>query len=288
MEQRKKKRFNASYIASTISISFVLFLFGAMVFLILNAREISRYVSENIGFSIVIKDNVKPVDVKYFQKTLKTKKYVKESKYINKKEAAQDFRKEVGVDFVEFLGYNPLLPSIDLKIDSKFIDIKNLKKIEKEIRKSSIVHDVYYQKSLVSTVNRNVKKISFILIGIGFLMLLISFTLIRNTLHLVIYSKRFIINTMQLVGAKNSFIRLPFLINSIWQGIISALFAIIILIICIYFTYEQFSVIKSLLNIDILAIMSVSILVMGIILSYISTLLSVNKFLNKDINELYS
>jgi cell division transport system permease protein len=93
---------------------------------------------------------------------------------------------------------------------------------------------------------------------------------------------------MQLVGAKNSFIRLPFLINSIWQGIISALFAIIILIICIYFTYEQFSVIKSLLNIDILAIMSVSILVMGIILSYISTLLSVNKFLNKDINELYS
>ncbi|MCH4895479.1 FtsX-like permease family protein [Marinilabiliaceae bacterium JC040] len=288
MEQRKKKRFNASYIASTISISFVLFLFGAMVFLILNAREISRYVSENIGFSIVIKDNVKPVDVKYFQKTLKTKKYVKESKYINKKEAAQDFRKEVGVDFVEFLGYNPLLPSIDLKIDSKFIDIKSLKKIEKEIRKSSIVHDVYYQKSLVSTVNRNVKKISFILIGIGFLMLLISFTLIRNTLHLVIYSKRFIINTMQLVGAKNSFIRLPFLVNSIWQGIISALFAIIILIICIYFTYEQFSVIKSLLNIDILAIMSVSILVMGIILSYISTLLSVNKFLNKDINELYS
>ena len=129
MEQRKKKRFNASYIASTISISFVLFLFGAMVFLILNAREISRYVSENIGFSIVIKDNVKPVDVKYFQKTLKTKKYVKESRYINKKEAAQDFRKEVGVDFVEFLGYNPLLPSIDLKIDSKFIDIKSLKKM---------------------------------------------------------------------------------------------------------------------------------------------------------------
>lgn len=288
MEQRKKKRFNASYIASTISISFVLFLFGAMVFLILNAREISRYVSENIGFSIVIKDNVKPVDVKFFQKTLKTKEYVKESRYINKKEAAQDFRKEVGVDFVEFLGYNPLLPSIDLKIDSKFIDINSLKKIEDEIRKSSIVHDVYYQKSLVSTVNRNVRKISFILIGIGFLMLLISFTLIRNTLHLVIYSKRFIINTMQLVGAKNSFIRLPFLVNSIWQGIISALFAIIILIICIYFTYEQFSVIKSLLNIDILAIMSVSILVMGIILSYISTLLSVNKFLKKDINELYS
>lgn len=288
MEQRKKKRFNASYIASTISISFVLFLFGAMVFLILNAREISQYVSENIGFSIVIKDNVKPVDVKYFQKTLKTKKYVKESKYINKKEAAKDFRKEVGVDFVEFLGYNPLLASIDLKINSKYIDIKSLKKIEKDLRKSSIVHDVYYQKSLVSTVNRNVKKISFILIGIGILMLLISFTLIRNTLHLVIYSKRFIINTMQLVGAKNSFIRQPFLINSIWQGIISSLFAIIILIICIYFTYEQFSVIKSLLNRDILIAMSISILIMGIILSYISTLLSVNKFLNKDINELYS
>lgn len=288
MAQKKSKGVKSSYFASTISISLVLFLVGSMVFLLLNAREISNYVKENIGFSIIIKDDVKSVDVKLLQKTLETKPYVKKTHYIDKDEAAIDFKKQVGTDFVDFLGFNPLLASIELKLNGDYADSKNIALIEKELLKYKVVHEVYYQKSLVAAINENVKKISMVLLIASVLMLLISFTLIRNTIHMSIYSQRFTINTMQLVGAKSSFIRRPFIFKSVLFGVMSALFANVMLMTCIYFAYEQLTGVVDFLQMELLIEMFGFVLLLGILITWISTIFAVNKYLKKSINQLYA
>lgn len=288
MSGKKSKGIRGSYFASIISISLVLFLVGSMAFLLLNTKEISDHVKENIGFSIIIKDDAKTVDVKLFQKTLESQEYVKETEFIDKETAAKDFKKEVGSDFVEFLGYNPLLASIELKLNADYANQENISIIEKNLRKYDIVHDVYYQKSLVSAVNKNVRKISIVLMIISGLMLLISFTLIRNTVHMSIYSQRFIINTMQLVGAKSSFIRRPFVIKGVLFGVISALLANVMIMGLIYIAYDQLVGVVNLIQMDLLIKMFVLVLLMGIIITWISTLFAVNKYLRKSINQLYA
>lgn len=288
MSGKKSKGIRGSYFASIISISLVLFLVGSMAFLLLNTKEISDHVKENIGFSIIIKDDAKTVDVKLFQKTLESQEYVKETEFIDKETAAKDFKKEVGSDFVEFLGYNPLLASIELKLNADYANQENISIIEKNLRKYDIVHDVYYQKSLVSAVNKNVRKISIVLMIISGLMLLISFTLIRNTVHMSIYSQRFIINTMQLVGAKSSFIRRPFVIKGVLFGVISALLANVMIMGLIYIAYDQLVGVVNLIQMDLLIKMFVLVLLMGIIITWVSTLFAVNKYLRKSINQLYA
>jgi cell division transport system permease protein len=288
MTQKKSGGVRGSYFASTISISLVLFLVGSMVFLLLNAREISVFVKENIGFSIIIKDEAKLVDVKLLQKTLETKDYVKETSFIDKRSAAEDFKKEVGADFVEFLGFNPLLASIELKLNADYTSAKNIERIEKNLREFKVVHDVYYQKSLVSAINDNVRKISIVLMGISFLMLLISLTLIRNTIHLSIYSHRFTINTMQLVGAKARFIRRPFVLKSVGFGVLSALIANVLLMGLLYFANMQMSGIIDLIKIEILLEMCVFVLLLGIVITWLFTIFAVNKYLRKNINDLYA
>lgn len=288
MVKKKVKGVRGSYFASTISISLVLFLVGSMVFLLLNAREISKYVKENIGFSIIIKDEAKLVDVKLLQKTLETKEYVKETRFIDKEAAAEDFKKEVGTDFVDFLGFNPLLASIELKLNADYTSPENIETIEKSLREFKIVHDVYYQKSLVTAINENVRKISAVLLGISVLMLLISFTLIRNTIHLSIYSQRFTINTMQLVGAKASFIRRPFVYKSVMFGIISALLANMMLMALLYFANKQMNGMVDFINMEVLIKMFAFVVILGIVITWISTIFAVNKYLKKSINELYA
>jgi len=288
MSGKKSKGIRGSYFASIISISLVLFLVGSMAFLLLNTKEISDHVKENIGFSIIIKDEAKTVDVKLFQKTLESKEYVKETEFIDKERAAADFKKEVGSDFVEFLGYNPLLASIELKLNAEYANQKNISTIESNLRKFDIVHDVYYQKSLVSAVNENVRKISIVLMVISALMLLISFTLIRNTVHMSIYSQRFTINTMQLVGAKSSFIRRPFVMKSLLFGIISALLANAMIMGVIYIAYNQLVGVVNLIQMELLLKMFVLVLLLGIVITWISTVFAVNKYLRKSINQLYA
>jgi len=288
MSGKKSKGIRGSYFASIISISLVLFLVGSMAFLLLNTKEISDHVKENIGFSVIIKNEAKTVDVKLFQKTLESKEYVKETEFIDKERAAADFKKEVGSDFVEFLGYNPLLASIELKLNAEYANQKNISTIESNLRKFDVVHDVYYQKSLVSAVNENVKKISIVLMVISALMLLISFTLIRNTVHMSIYSQRFTINTMQLVGAKSSFIRRPFVMKSLMFGIISALLANAMIMGVIYIAYNQLVGVVNLIQMELLLKMFVFVLLLGIVITWISTVFAVNKYLRKSINQLYA
>ena len=283
-----KKKVAGSYFVSTLSISMVLMVVGVLVFILLNARLLSDHVKQNIGFSIIVKDNVKEAEIKKVQKILDTKPFVASSVFVSKSQAAREFKKELGEDFEEVLGYNPLLPSIEIKLNPVYANNDSLAVIEKNLLENEVVQEVSYQKSLVHMINENVRKISLLLLIAGAALMLISFTLIRNTIHLSVYSQRFLIKTMQLVGAKPSFICKPFIQNSVWFGFFGSMIANLILLAAIYFLQQQVGGVINLMNKELILIMVGFVIVCGIILSLLSSWMSVRRYLNKDLNDLYN
>lgn len=287
-ENITRRRLTASYFTSVVSITLVLFLLGLIGALSLNSKKLSDYVKENIGFSVYLHDYVREVDVLNLQKTLDGKTYVRETVYITKEQAAEDFQEELGEDFVEFLGYNPLPSSIDLKLDASYANPDSIAMIEEEIRLFDQVSEVAYQKDLVYAINNNIQKISLGILSFCILLFLISVTLINNTIRLSVYSKRFIIRTMQLVGAHPNYIRRPFLIKGTIQGIIAALLSFFMLALILYFAQKQIESIFNLLDYKILIILFIGILATGIVIALFSTVLSVNKYLQMKTDNLYS
>ena len=223
--QQTKRQLRNSYLTTVISIALVLFLLGAVGYLMLNAQRLSNYVKENIGFNIVLKDNVRDAEVRRLQKYLDASSYVKSTEYIDKERAAEELKEQLGEDFVDFLGYNPLLSSIEVKLFAEFANPDSIKKVEEVFVSFPQVKEVFYQKNLIQKVNDNVNKISLVLLGFSALLLLIAIALINNTIRLSVYSKRFLINTMQLVGATKGFIRQPFISTSLLHGFIGAVLA---------------------------------------------------------------
>jgi len=287
-ENTIQRRLTTSYITSVVSITLVLFLLGLVGILILNAKKLSDYVKENIGISVYLNDDAREVDIFSLQKTLDAKKYVKETRYITKENAAKDFQNEVGEDFVEFLGYNPLPSSIDVKLHAVYANPDSFAVLEKEFRTYPLVADVAYQKDLVYAVNMNIRKISLAILGFSVLLFLIALTLINNTIRLTVYSKRFIIRTMQLVGAHNYLIRRPFLIMGITQGIVSAVIAMLLLLAAIFTAEKQLEGLFSFQDFRILGVIFAFILLLGVLIAWISTLFSVNKYLNIKTDYLYT
>lgn len=288
MSRRKSRRVVGSYFVSTLSIALVLVVVGILVFILLNARVISDHVRQNIGFSIIVKDNVNEAEIKKMQKLLDTKPFVVSSVFVSKAEAARNFKEELGEDFEQVLGYNPLLPSIEIKLAPLYANNDSLEIIEKKLAAYDVIQEVSYQKSLVQYVNENVRKISFILLIAGAALVLISFTLIRNTIHLSVYSQRFLIKTMQLVGAKPFFICRPFIRNSVWFGFFGSMIANLILLSAVYFLQKEVGGVIDIMNREVLIVMVVFVFVSGILLSFLSSWMSVLKYLNKDLNELYN
>lgn len=288
MAKPRKKKISGSYFVATLSISLVLVVVGILVFILLNAKSISDHVKQNIGFSIIVKDNVNEAEIKKMQKILDTKPFVASSLFISKAEAAKEFKAELGEDFEQVLGYNPLLPSVEIKLNPVYANNDSLALIEKNLLANEVVQEVSYQKSLVHMVNENVRKISLILLIAGAALLLISFTLIRNTIHLSVYSQRFLIKTMQLVGAKPFFICKPFVQNSVWFGFFGSMLANLILLAAIYFLQKEVGGVVDLMNKELIIIMVVFVIVCGILLSLVSSWMSVARYLNKDMNDLYN
>lgn len=282
-----KRRLRSAYVTSVLSISLVLFMIGLVGLLLLNTKKVSDYVKENIGFSVIIKDNTKEVDIIHLQKLLDARPFVKSTKYITKEEAARELKEELGEDFISFLGYNPLLASIDVRLYAAYANADSIAKIELEIQGYPQVKELYYQKSLVHLVNDNVKKISLIIMAFSCLLFFIAVTLINNTVRLAIYAKRFIIHTMQLVGATRAYIRKPFLTTSVATGILGALIAIGLLAITVYFAEQEMSGIITLQDIDILVFLFLLILLLGVIINFVSSYLAVNKYLHIKIDKLY-
>lgn len=288
MAAKGKKRVAGSYFVSTLSISLVLVVIGILVFILLNARQVSDHVKQNIGFSIIVKDDVNEAEIKKMQKILDTKPFVSSSVFISKDEAARTFKKELGEDFEEVLGYNPLLPSVEIKLNPVYANNDSLAVIEKILLKNEVIQEVSYQKSLVHMINENVRRISIILLIAGAALMLISFTLIRNTIHLAVYSQRFLIKTMQLVGAKPFFICKPFIQNGIWFGFFGSMFANLVLLAAVFFLQKEVGGVIDFMNKELLVVMVLAVMVFGILLSLLSAWMSVNRYLKKDMNDLYN
>jgi cell division transport system permease protein len=282
-----RSRLRSSYLTSIISISLVLFLLGLIGLLLLNAKKLSDHVKENIGFSIFLKENIREVDILRLQKRLDAMPFVKSTDYITKEEAVKDYQSELGEDFTEFLGYNPLPASIEVRFIAQFANPDSIARIEKEILNWDEVSEVFYQKSLIHLVNDNIRKISLIIFAFSGLLFLIALALINNTIRLSVYSKRFIIKTMQLVGANKSFIRRPFLKKSAVHGIYAAIITLLLLTAVIYFAQKELPGIVGFSDPEILAVLFCSVIILGIIFNWISTFFAVNKFLRMRSDDLY-
>lgn len=283
-----KKKVAGSYIVSTLSVALVLVVIGVLIFILLNARQVSAYVKQNIGFSIIVKDYANEAEIKKMQKILDTQPFVISSVFVSKEQAAKEFKEELGEDFEEVLGYNPLLPSVEIKLNPIYANNDSLALIEKKLLDNELIQEVSYQKSLVHMINENLRRLSVILLIAGGILMLISFTLIRNTIHLAVYSQRFLIKTMQLVGAKSFFICKPFVLDGIWFGFFGSMFANLLLLAAIYFLQEEMEGVINLMNKDLVIIMTLAVLVCGVLLSCFSAWLSVARYLKKDINDLYN
>ncbi|MDR1415077.1 MAG: permease-like cell division protein FtsX [Odoribacteraceae bacterium] len=278
-----------SRVVSTISIMLVLMVVGALVFVLLNAHLVSDQVKRNISVLVVIKDRTNEAEIRRVQKILDTRPFTYSSTYVTKEQAAEDFRAEMGEDFEAILKANPLLPSIELRLQPRYANNDSLALIEQGLREMDIVHDVHYQKSLVEGINENAREIALVFLAVGAVLMLISFTLIRNTIHLSVYSRRFLIKTMQLVGARRGFIARPFVSGSVWRGFIGALLANVLLLGGIFFLQEKYG---GVLEFDFLqeepiVVMVAFVVVCGILLSFLSAWFSVRRYLNRDLNDLY-
>jgi cell division transport system permease protein len=285
--KKLKKRIFNSWITSLISISLVLTMLGLLGMILVNGRQLSDYVREKIGFTLVLHDNVKPESIKKLQENLNKSSFVKSTRYIDKETASKELTEQLGEDFTGFLGYNPLFESIEVKLFANYTSSDSLQKLEKKFLTYPQVKEVYYQKDLVQIINENIKKITFFVLIISALLTFIFIALINNTIRISVYSQRFTINTMQMVGASNSFIRKPFLRKSLLMGFYGSVVANMIIFIGIYLYRIE---LQSLITSEVIyptGIVFTSVFVLGLLFSYLSTFFAVNKFLMMKFDEMF-
>ena len=281
------RRLKTSYISTVVSITLVLFVLGLLGLVMLHARKLSDHVKENLGFSVILHDNAKPAEINHLQKTLDGMPAVKTTEYVSSELAAETLMEDLGEDFVEFLGYNPLFPSIEVRLIANYANPDSLVLFEGEVMKNRIVREVHYQKDLVSSINENVKKIGLGLLVFSLLLLAIAFALINNTIRLSVFSKRFLIKSMQLVGATQSFIRKPFIIKGMIQGLIGATLAILLLLGLLYGGQRQLPELITFQDTRMLLSLFLMVILLGIVISWISTHLAVKKYLRIKTDYLY-
>ncbi|HBO07991.1 MULTISPECIES: cell division protein FtsX [Bacteroides] len=279
--------FDMQFITSSISTTLVLLLLGLVVFFVLGAHNLSVYVKENINFSILISDDMKESDILKLQKKLDKEPFVKETEYISKKQALREQTEAMGTDPQEFLGYNPFTASIEIKLHSDYANSDSIAKIEKKIKKNTNIQEVLYQKDLIDAVNDNIRNISLMLLGLAVILTFISFALINNTIRLTIYSKRFLIHTMKLVGASWSFIRRPFLRRNFWIGVLSAVIADAVLWGAAYWLVSYEPELIRVITPEVMLLVSVAVLVFGVLITWLCALLSINKYLRMKASTLY-
>jgi cell division transport system permease protein len=235
----------------------------------------------------MIKEGVKNVDIMQLQKWIDSKPYSLETDWVSKEDAAKELQEQLGEDFIAFLGYNPLLESIDIKLKSSYANPDSLLILQQQLIKNDLIHEVFYQKDLVEKINENVRKMSVFLLSFCILLFIISFTLINNTIRLTVYSKRFLIRTMKLVGATNKFIKGPFLSDSIYNGIYSSLLAICMLVAVFQLLQSDMPSFLNIQNFKSIGIIFACIFVVGILFTWLSTFFALRKYLRIKESEIY-
>ena len=285
--KKRKSIFDMQFITAGISTTMVLFLLGLVVFFVLTANNLSVYIRENIAFSAILDDNIKETSIIKLQESLNKKDYVKKIVYISKEQALEEQIEAMGTDPSEFLGHNPFNASMEIRLNAGYTDHDSIKWIEKELLENKNIIEVSYPQNLLDSVNKNLKKISVFLLGLAVLLSLISFSLINNTIRLTIYSKRFLIHTMKLVGASWGFIRRPFISRNLWIGILSGAAANAILTALAYMAVKYEPELLVIISPESVLIVAVAVMVFGIIITTLCAYISINKYLRMKISELY-
>ena len=285
-----KRRVAGSYFMSLVSITLVLYLLGVFALLMMHAQRLSKHLKENIGFEIVLNSNVKKDYVISLKKELEAMPAVKSAEYISKEEAIRRLSEDLGEDFLQWLGNeeNPLLPSIDVRFNSAYANPDSLNTFEKRLIENNNIKEVYYQKSLVDLIDQNVNRIGLLLMVASLILLVIAITLIRNTIRISIYSKRFLVRSMQLVGATPAFIRKPFVRQGRLQGFFGAVLADLLLFITLYGMTRRLPELALVQDYRIIAGIFVGIIILGILLGGLSTHSALRKYLNTDVDRLYA
>ncbi len=281
------KKTKTIYISTVFGIAMVLLMIGLLGLLLVDANNLSRYVKENIVLNIFVDEGAHETDVLQLQKQLDANPIVKQTQYVSKELAARNLQKDLGEDFVKFLGYNPLSQSLDVYLKAEYANNTDIDKFKADLLKNPLVKEVKYQRSLVDQMNQNLTSISLIILAFAAIFVILSVALINNTIRLAIYSQRFLIKSMQLVGATKNFIRKPFLLYGIWHGILGALIAIIILMGTLYLAEKQIPDLVILQNKTEFGIVFLIVIGLGIFISGFSTFLAVNKYLRLKIYNLY-
>jgi cell division transport system permease protein len=286
-ERYQKRKLISSYFSVVLSIGLVLFLLGILGLLVLNTKKMGDHFREQISISVFLKDNAKPVEVDQLQKSLALAEYTKSAIYVSKEEAAEQHSEEIGENFIDFLGYNPLKNSIDVRLRADFVSTEQIEEIAAGIAAKSYVEEVSYDKPLISLLNENVKRISFWILVASAIFTFIAVLLINSSIRLSIYSKRFIIKTMQMVGATKRFIRLPFIYTNIKLGMLGAVLALVALGGVLYYVDDNFPEFNLTGDPLILAILFVGVFVLGVVISVLSTYFATQRFLNLRTDDLY-
>ena len=287
IEHYQRRKLLNSYFSVVLSISFVLFFLGVLGLFLINGKKIASHFKEQIAMSIYLKDNAKDIEITQLQKKIQLDSATKTINFITKEEAAEKYIRDIGEDFLEFLGYNPLLNSIDINFNSNYVNTTNLEKRKKEIESIDFVDEVVYDNPLVKLLDENIKKITLILLFITSIFVLIAVILINSSIRLSIYSKRFLIKTMQLVGATKSFVRKPFIWNHVRLGIISSIVSLIALSIIIVQLDKYLPELKILQEANELTFLFIGIISLGIGITALSTFFATQKYLNLKSNSFY-
>lgn len=288
----KKKKASAIHflnakITSTISITMVLVLLGLTILILFVGKGISEFVKENMSFNVMLTPNVTDVQVAAIRKNLDAMPFVKSSRYISKEEAKEQLVKDLGEDPEELLGYNPAQDFIEIFLRSDYANNDSLAMVDKQIKQQTNVSDLLYRHETLDLINNNLSKVTVILLVLAAVLLFISFTLIRNTIRLSIYSKRFIIHTMKLVGATGGFIRRPFIVSNMFNGILAGLLADALIFGLIAYFGREYVELRSILNPTSLLIIFAVVILLGVAITTIATSFSVGRYLKMNTDQLY-
>ena len=286
-DKYQKRRLISSYFSVVLSVFLVLFLLGALGLFIINSKRLSDNFKEDIVMTVFFKNEANDTVYRAFEEEIKAGKYAKDFKFVPKEVAAKMHKEIVGEDFMQFLGMNPLQNSYDIHLKAEYVSNPGFANMERAIRKNIFVADVVYDKQLITLVNDNIKKISFWVLIVTGVLMVISVLLINSSMRLSIYANRFIIKTMQMVGATKSFIRRPFILRSILLGLIGGVLAVVTLVIVLFNIETAYPGLDIFNQIELTILVLVAVLGMSILITWISTYFATQRFLNLRTDDLY-
>lgn len=283
----QKRRVITSYVSVVLSVFLVLFLLGMLGLFIINSKRLSDNFKEDIVMTVFFKNEAVDSTFTAFDAEMKAAKFAKDFKFVSKDDAAKQHKEVIGEDFMEFLGTNPLYNSYDIHLKAEYVTNPGFSKVESQIRSNPMVADVVYDKQLITLVNDNIKKVTFWVLLVSAIFAVISFLLINSSLRLSIYANRFIIKTMQMVGATKAFIRKPFITRGIILGIIGSVLAVLVLIGVLFYINTNFPALEIFKDIELTIAVLVGVLALGILITWISTYFATQRFLNLRTDDLY-